>query len=137
DPLVSMTDEDGYARTKVRSIEPVTDASLVASYSTKDSAVISRITFVDNPSIKLLELVSMAVDGKPLKLRCHVIGLAKLPSPDVEVKFYAGGGTEPIYTGSTDENGMVEFTVAAPVAGMQTYTAKVEMDEQALEIYVA
>ena len=137
DPLVSITDEDGYARTQVRSIEPVARASLIASYSTKDSAVIRNITFVDNPSIKLLELVSMAVVGQPLKLRCHVIGLGKNPSPNVEVKLYSGAGAEPIDTLLTDEKGMVEFTVAAPAAGEQTYTAKVAMHEQRLEIDVA
>lgn len=137
DPLISITDDDGYARTKVSSIEPVQKAGLIASYSTKDSAVISNITFVDNPSIKLLELVSMAVVGHPLKFRCHVIGLAKLPSPGVQVELYSGAGIQPIETLTTDEDGMVEFTVATPEAGKQTYTAKVAMDEQALEIDVA
>lgn len=137
DPLVAITDEAGIARTRVRSIEPVVKASLVASYSTKDPMVIGNITFVDNPSIKLLEVMSMAVEGQPLVLRCHVIGLGKKPAVGVEVEFYSGSGEEPIGTVTTTEEGIAELIVEGPVAGKQTYIAKVTMDEHRLEIDVA
>ncbi|WP_223529090.1 Tc toxin subunit A [Pseudomonas sp. GL-R-19] len=137
DPLVAITDAEGIARTRVRSIEPVEEASLVASYSTKDSKVINNITFVDKPSITLLEVVSMAVDGEPLVLRCHVFGLGRLPSPGVSVGLYLDAAEEPIETKLTTEEGIAEFTVPDVKAGKQTFTAKVEMDEQQLEIDVA
>lgn len=137
DPPMVVTDEWGFARTNVKSNVPVENASLVISYSTKDSPIIRNITFVDNPSIKLFEVVSMAVEGNPLVFRCHVTGLGKLPLPDVEVKLYSGSNPTPIITKNTIEDGSVEFTVAAPVAGKQTYTAKVAMDEKQIEIDVA
>ena len=137
DPQIVVTDEEGYARTRVFSVEPVVKASLVVSYSNRDSPVIHNITFVDNPSIKLLEVVSMAVVGQPLVLQCHVIGLGKLPSPGVSVELYADAGTTPIFTVVTTDEGIAEFTVMAPVAGSQKYTAKVAMDQKTIEIDVA
>ncbi|MBV6825218.1 Tc toxin subunit A [Pseudomonas sp. PD9R] len=135
DPLVVMTDDQGIARTKVRSMEPVTSASLVASYSTKDSLIINNITFVDKPFIKLLEATSMALAGEPLVLSCHVIGLGKQPSPGVKVEFL-NGETE-LGDSTTLADGIAQFTVAAPVAGDQTFSARVEMGERQLDIYVA
>ncbi|ALI00396.1 virulence plasmid 28 protein [Pseudomonas sp. FW306-02-F02-AA] len=137
DPKASRTDEQGIARTRVRSIEPVEKASLEASYSTKDSLVINNITFVDQPSIKLLKVVSMAVAGQPLVLECHVVGLGKQPSPKVEVKFYSGSDPNPIKTVVTDDDGMAQLTVEAPKTGKEIYIAKVTMHEQRLEIDVA
>jgi len=137
DPLVAITNEEGIARTRVYSIEPVEKARLVASYSTKDSLVINNITFVDKPSIKLLEVVSVAVVGQPLVLRCHVVGLDRQPAPGVKVALYAGAGAEPTEEQTTSKDGIAEFTVSAPVAGPQTYTAKVAMDEQTVAIEVA
>ncbi|MBV7544982.1 virulence plasmid 28 protein [Pseudomonas sp. PDM26] len=137
DPLLAITDEAGIARTRVRSVEPVSKASLVASYSTKDSLVINNITFVDNPAIKFFEVVSMAADGEPLVLRCHVVGLGKQPSPGVEVELYSDIGQEPIGTVTTTEHGIAEFTVQGIEAGKHTYIAKVTMDEQRLEVDVA
>ena len=135
DPLVVMTDEQGVAKTRIRSIEPVTKASLVASYSSKDSMVINYITFVDKPFIKLLEAVSMAVVGQPLELHCHVIGLGKKPSKDVKVTFFSGDTN--IGEETTDDEGIAKCIVTDAVAGKQTFIAKVEMGEQRLEIYVA
>ncbi|MDP9656801.1 UNVERIFIED_ORG: hypothetical protein J2W87_004746 [Pseudomonas putida] len=147
DPLVVMTDEQGFARTRVRSMEPVEGASLVASYSNKDSLVINNITFVDRPSIKLLEATSMAVVGQPLVLRCLVVGLGKQPSKDVEVTFFEGETT--LGTRMTSEEGIAEFTVTPEIAGDQKYSAKgvprsednkpvlVPMNEQQLDVYVA
>ncbi|MGF6087704.1 Tc toxin subunit A [Pseudomonas sp. 18173] len=135
DPLVVLTDDQGYARTKVRSMEPVEKASLVTSYSTKDSLVINNITFVDKPFIKLLEATSMAVVGQPLVLSCHVIGLAKKPSPGVKVEFFKG--ETKLGEGTTSADGVAQYTEATPTAGDQTYIAKVEMGEQRLDIYVA
>ncbi|UWF52170.1 Tc toxin subunit A [Pseudomonas sp. N3-W] len=135
DPLVAITDEQGIARTRIRSIEPVEKASVVAGYSTKDSLVINNITFVDKPFIKLLEVVSMAVVGQPLVLRCHVIGLGKLPSRNVTVDFLSG--ISPIGSDTTSDEGIAELTVEKPEAGKQTYTAKVTMGEQQLEVDVA
>ncbi|TVT79433.1 Tc toxin subunit A [Pseudomonas sp. H3(2019)] len=135
DPLVAMTDEEGIARTRVKSIEPVEKANLVASYSTKDSLVINNITFVDKPFIKLLEVASMAVVGQPLVLRCHVISLGKQPSPNISVEFFSEGTS--IGSDTTSSEGIAQWTVAAPAAGKQTYTAKVTMGEQRLEVDVA
>lgn len=137
EPLVAITDEEGIARTKVSSIEPVEKARLVARYSTADSLVIGNITFVDNPSITLLEVVSMTVVGQSLVLHCHVIGLAGNPAPGVTVTFYSGAGTTPIGEDTTNEEGVATLTVSAPVAGKHTYIAKVAMDEQRVEVDVA
>jgi hypothetical protein len=137
DPLMAITDAEGVARTRVYSIEPVEKAQLVIGYSTKDSKVINNITFVDNPSIRLLEVVSVAVVGQELVLHCHVIGLGKQPSPGVKVGLYAAGGATPIQEQDTNAEGIAEFKVAAPAAGKQTYTAKVTMDEQKIDVVVA
>ncbi|MFL1525428.1 Tc toxin subunit A [Pseudomonas sp. O230] len=137
DPWSVSTDENGFARTRITSIEPIQNASAVASYSNRDPLVITSITFVDKPFIKLLEVVSMAVAGQPMVIHCHVIGLGKLPSVGEEVGLYSGTGTDPIETIKTDENGIAKFTVSAPQAGNQSFTAKVKMGQQQLDIYVA
>jgi len=135
DPLVVMTDEQGFARTRVRSMEPVEKASLVASYSTKDSLVINNITFVDKPSIKHLEAASMAVVGRPLVLNCLVVGLDKKPFPNVKVEFFQGETS--LGERTTSVEGIAQVTVDAPAAGDQKFRAKVEMGEQRLDLYVA
>ena len=135
DPLVVITDEQGFAHTRVRSMEPVEKASVVASYSTKDSRVISNITFVNKPSIKYLEAASMAVVGRPLVLNCLVVGLDKTPFPDVKVEFFQGETSLGEYTTSVE--GIAQVTVDAPTAGDQKFMAKVEMGEQRLDLYVA
>ncbi|MEZ1315457.1 Tc toxin subunit A [Pseudomonas fluorescens] len=137
DPLMAITDAEGVARTRVYSIEPIEKAQLMIGYSSRDSMVINNITFVDDPSIRLLEVVSVAVVGQELVLHCHVIGLAKLPAPGVKVGLYVGAGTTPIQEQITDAEGIATFKIAAPTAGKQTYTAKVPMDEQKLEVVVA
>lgn len=137
DPWSVSTDENGVAHSRITSIEPILNASAVASYSKKDPLVINNITFVDKPFIKLLEVVSMAVQGQPMVIHCHVVGLGKLPSVGEEVKLYTGTGTEPIATGETDDKGIAEFTVNALQAGNQSFTAKVKMGQQQLDVYVA
>ncbi|CAI8828364.1 Virulence plasmid 28 protein [Pseudomonas sp. IT-P44] len=137
DPSSVLSDENGYARTRITSIEPIEKASVVVSYSTKDPLVINNITFVDQPSIKLLEVVSMAVAGQPLVIHCHVVGLGKLPSVDVEVELISSG-TDPASTKAvTNDQGIAEFTVSSPKAGNNSFTAKVKMGQQQLDVYVA
>jgi hypothetical protein len=137
DPWSVRTDEEGYARTRITSIEPITSASVVASYSNKDPLVINSITFVDQPSIKLLELVSMAVAGQPLVIHCHVIGLGKLPSVGVEVELVSSETDPAPAKVLTNDKGIAEFTVSAPQAGNHSFTAKVKMGQQQLDVYVA
>ncbi len=137
DPVRVITDEKGYARTRVISAEPVVNASLVVSYSTKDSPTIRNITFVDNPSIKVLEVVSVALVGEPLKLDCHVIGLSKQPAKGVEVVLTSSADSALSLQAITGEDGIATFSVPGVVAGPQTYTAKVAMDERQVEIDVA
>lgn len=133
----TTTDENGIARTLITSMAPISDAILVATYASKDARVITNIDFIDSPSITRLEVASVALVGQPLLLHCHVVRLDKTPAPDVEVKLYAGAGTTPIGTATTNQDGIAEFTVAAPAAGKQAYTAKVIMDEQQIEVDVA
>ncbi|MBD9440842.1 Tc toxin subunit A [Pseudomonas sp. PDM04] len=135
-PPVAITDEDGFARTLVSSLEPIEKTMLLATYSTKGSRVINNITFVDKPSIRLLEVASVAVFGQPMILRAHVVGLAKLPSPNVEVELFADGGTTPVKQ-TTNDDGIAEFSITAPAAGEHTYTAKVSLHEQQVDVFVA
>lgn len=135
DNLLAVTDENGYARTKLTSMEPVEGASLLVRYSTIDPMVIGGITFVDKPYIRLIEPASMAVEGSSLQLRCHVTRLDKEPASNVAVTLKHGNETlDPI---DTDENGIALFTVENVAQGLQTFTGAVDGKEQSLTLYVA
>lgn len=138
DPLVVLTDEDGFARTRIKSTEPVANASVVASYSDKDPRIITGITFVDRPSVRLMEVTSMAVVGQPLIIRCEVVGLGKLPSKDAVVKLYSDAAPDTeIGSVTTGVDGIATFTVSSPTAGPQIYIARVQGGERRINVYVA
>ncbi|MHC8291007.1 Tc toxin subunit A [Pseudomonas sp. XS1P51] len=134
-PQAVVTDEQGFARTRVSSMEPVTDASVLARYPGSNSMVIGSINFVDRPYILRMETVSMAVKDSPLRLACYVVRLDKKPGVDIPVTLeYADGPSDPVMT---DPNGIAWFDIASPAQGQQTFTAKVESGEQSLSVYVA
>lgn len=135
DDLLAVTDENGYARTKLTSMEPVEGASLLVRYSTIDPMIISGITFEDNPYIRLMEPASMAVEGFPLQLRCHVTRLDKKPAAGVPVTLKHGDDT--LGSEDTDANGIALFEVESVKAGPQTFTGAVDGREQSLTLYVA
>ncbi|SEE89604.1 Tc toxin subunit A [Pseudomonas migulae] len=135
DYLSAVTDENGFARTNLRSMEPVTNATVLVRYSTLSPKLIGNITFLDRPSVRLLAAESMAVVGTDLVLRCHVIKLDRTAAPDVDVMLkYDGKTLGPI---KTDGYGVARFTIPSPDAGMQTFTAVVGSSEQSLKLYVA
>jgi hypothetical protein len=135
DNLLAVTDEQGFARTKLTSMAPVEKASLLVRYSTIDPMVIGNITFVDSPYIQSIEPASMAVVGSPLQLLCRVTRLDQKPAPGVSVTLKHGGVTMgPL---DTDENGIALFTVENVQAGSQTFTGAVEDRERSLTLNVA
>jgi len=133
--LLAVTDEQGFARTNLRSMEPVERASLLVRYSTIDPMVIGGIKFVDQPYIRLMEPASMAVAGESLQLRCHVIRLDKQPASNVEVTLKHGDLVlDPVLT---DEDGVALFTLESVEPGLQTFTGAVAGREQSLTLRVA
>jgi hypothetical protein len=135
DPVVSYTDKDGFARTRVRSRSAVEKLSVTAQYAEKDSVRFDNIKFVDRPRVITLEAVSPAVAGQPLELRCKVIGLDGRPFKGATVTWLYGATDLP--SSDTDENGEAVCTVASAVAGVAVFKASVTGGSMTLELDVA
>ena len=136
-PIVSYTDGDGFATTRLRSQEAVSDIKATAQYADKDILNFTGISFVDRPRITALEAVSPAVSGMPLKLSCQVIGLDCKPFKGATVTFYKGETL--LDTDDSDEKGEATYTVpfTSVVAGSLTVKASVAHGSQSLELEVA
>lgn len=135
DPVVSYTDKDGFARTRLRSREAVSDLTVSAKYADKDTLLFENISFVDRPRITLLEAASPAVAGLPLELRCLVVGLDGRAYEGTTVSFY--NGDELLGTDDSDEEGVATWTVSSVVAGPVTFKASVPQGSQTLALVVA
>ncbi|MBD9587280.1 virulence plasmid 28 protein [Pseudomonas sp. PDM03] len=135
DPVVSYTDKDGFARTRLRCREAVADLTATARYEGKDVLKFEKISFVDRPRIAVLEVLSPAVVGLPLELSCLVIGLDGRPFEGATVTFYQGETS--LGTDDSDENGEATLTVPSVVAGPLTVRASVTHGSKSLELEVA
>ncbi|MEJ5058868.1 MULTISPECIES: Tc toxin subunit A [unclassified Pseudomonas] len=135
DPVMSYTDKDGYARTRVRSRSPESNLEVTAQYAGKDLIKFQGIKFVDRPRVSLLEAISPAVAGLPLTLRCIVIGLDGRPYPGATVTWLQGA-TE-LEPGDTDENGEATCVVAGISKGSVVFKASVTGSTKTLELDVA
>lgn len=135
DPVVSYTDKDGFARTRVRSRSPEANVQVTAQYADKDLLKFEKIEFVDRPRISVVEAVSAAVAGMALELRCTVVGLDDRPAKDVTVTWQVGA-LEPVERLS-DENGVTTFTVPDVVSGELQVKATVTGGSKPLTLLVA
>lgn len=135
DPVTSYTDKDGFARTRVRSRTAVEGINIYATYGPGDPVEFSGISFVDLPRITLLEAASPAVAGRPLELRCLVVGLDGRASKGTTVSFYKGA--ELLGTNDSDEEGVATWTVSSVVAEPLTFKASVLHGSQTLALVVA
>ncbi|EJM58101.1 Tc toxin subunit A [Pseudomonas sp. GM48] len=135
DPVVSYTDKDGFARTRVRSRSPENNITVTAQYADKDLLKFENIKFVDQPRVVVLEAISPAVAGLPLELRCKVIGLDGRPVKDVEVAWLQD--TTPLPSSTTNEDGEATCTVANIAKGTFVFKATVTGGSMTREIDVA
>lgn len=135
DPVVSYTDKDGFARTRLRSREAVADLTVTARYEDKDPVRFEKISFVDRPRITVLKVLSPAVAGLSLELSCLVIGLDGRPYQGARVTFYRGETL--LGSDDSDENGEATFTVSSVTAGPLTVKASVTHGSKSLELEVA
>lgn len=134
DPVVSFTDKDGFASTRLRSHDAAENVSATAQYAEMDLLNIGGISFVDRARISLWEAVSPAVVGVPLELRCLVLGLDGRPFAGAEVTFEMDVLEQG--KGTSDERGEATFSVIPDAAGTITLKASVEGGSKTLEIVV-
>ncbi len=134
DPVISYTDKDGFARTRLRSRDAAEQVLATAQYADVDPLNIENMSFVDKARISLWEAVSPAVVGVPLVLRCLVLGLDGRPSVSAGVTFEMDGVEQG--KGTSDEQGEATFSVTPDAAGTITLKASVEGGSKTLEIVV-
>ena len=134
DPVFSYTDKDGIARTRLRSRTAAQYVFATAQYADGDILKIEGMDFVDRARISLWEAVSPAVVGEPLELRCLVLGLDGRPFVGAEVSFKLDAVEQGKST--SDEQGVVTFSVTPSAAGTISLKASVEGGSKTLEIGV-
>jgi len=139
DPIVSYTDKDGFARTRLRSREAVAGLEVSAQYANKDLKKFEDISFVELPRITVLEVVSPAVAGLPLVLRCQVVGLDGRPYEGTTVTFYESAEPTAIQIGTddSDEDGEATCSIPTVTEGLLAVEARVEHGSKFLKIEVA
>jgi hypothetical protein len=135
DPVESYTDKDGFARTRLRSREEAANVTASAKYADKDSIRFTGINFVDLPRITMLETLSPAVAGLPLKLNCRVVGLDGRPYEGAQVTFYEGENE--LGSHVSDDNGEATHEMPEAVAGRLVLSASVSGNSKVLELHVA
>ncbi|PPK38695.1 virulence plasmid 28 protein [Pseudomonas laurylsulfatiphila] len=135
DPVVSYTNKDGIARTRLRSRSAENNIEVTAQYADKDVLTIKGMKFVDRPRISVLEAVSPAVAGLPLLLRCKVVGLDGRPLAKVPVNWLQGEAALP--SSETNENGEARCEVATIAEGPVVFKATVAGGSMTLDLDVA